>query len=132
MIGLGGAVVASKVGLSVNITVPAAKYNAPQSLLHTPQPRQLRRHARQLRAHVVSWQADVDDLQRAAAGGVADGAVEFALGLGDGGFAAADELTDLAVVPLADDVECAVADLTHGAVALVVEDEDDRVEAQAR
>ena len=44
--------------------------------------------------------------------------------------ATADQLADLAVVPLADHVEPAVADLAHRAVAFVVEDQHDRLEAK--
>src|SRR6185369_1299558 len=42
-----------------------------------------------------------------------------------------DELADFAVIPAGNGVEAAVADFAHGAVAVVVEDEDDGAQAQA-
>ena len=86
-----------------------------------------RGHVVQLGGHVVAGDSGVDDADGGGAHGGADGAVELAFGFGDGGLAAADEFADFAVVPAGDDVEAAVADFAHGAVAVVVEDDDDRV-----
>ena len=82
-------------------------------------------------AHVVAGDVDVDDVEFFGAEGAADGAVEFAFGAGGGRGAAADEVADSFVVPLGDDVEAAIADLAHGAVAFVVQHEHDGVESEA-
>ena len=88
-------------------------------------------HAGELGAHVVAGDFDIDDLDVVGAHGGLDGAVEFAFGGGGGGFAAADEFGDFGVIPLGDDVEFSVADFAHGAVAFVVEDENDRARFKA-
>src|SRR5688572_188535 len=88
-------------------------------------------HVLELGAHVVAGDSYVDDAGGGAAHGAANGAVELALGGGDGVFAAADQLADFAVIPAGNGVEGAVADFPHGAVAVVVEDKDDGAQAQA-
>src|SRR5678815_5147486 len=80
------------------------------------QPRQLRSHVSELRAHIVSGDADIDDAHLIAAQRTADSAVEFAFRRRPRRVTAADEVADLAVIPLGDDVELAVADLAHGAL----------------
>ena len=73
---------------------------------------------------------DVDDGDVGAAQGAADSAVELAFGRGDAGFAAPDQAADFPVIPARDDVEGAVADFAHGAITVVVENENDGVEPQ--
>src|SRR5438045_1002132 len=86
--------------------------------------------ADELRTDVVTRDFYLDNGEFARVFSATNRIVKLSFRGNDGAFASADQYANFGVVPLRDDVETAGLNFSHRAVAVVIQDEDDRVQAE--
>lgn len=84
----------------------------------------------QLRADGPARNFDLDHLNAVGLLGAVKGCIQLAFSGYNGGCAAADQVANPGVVPSTYDVETAIPDFSHRAVAVIVQNNDDRIETE--